>query len=206
MKRSALERDLRELVGERATTSDFERWFYRGDITHVPGGIRAMMRTTPDAVVRPADTAQVSAVVGYCRRHGLPVVPRGAGTSGLFGAVPKKGGVVLDLTDLSTVESVDIEAVTVTAGAGTTWSRLEEALMGYGLSLRSYPSSAPAATLGGWVMTSGLGIGSLKYGPVFGQVAAAEVVLPDGTIEQFRPTMGWRPSSRPRAGSALSPS
>ena len=190
MKRSALERDLQGLVGERATTSDFERWFYRGDITHVPRGIRAMMRTMPDAVVRPADTAQVSAVVGYCRQQGVPLVPRGAGTSGLFGAVPKKGGVVLDLTDLASVESVDTEAVTVTAGAGATWSRVEAALFAHGLSLRSYPSSAPAATLGGWVMTSGLGIGSLKYGPVFGHVAAAEVVLPDGSIEQFRPDNG----------------
>ncbi len=190
MKRSALERDLRELVGDRASISGFERWFYRSDITHVPRAVRAMMRTTPDAVVCPADTAQVSAVVGYCLRQGLPLVPRGAGTSGLFGAVPKKGGVLLDLTDLSSVEGVDTEAVTVTAGAGATWNRVEAALAGYGLSLRSYPSSAPAATLGGWVMTSGLGIGSLKYGPVFGHVAAAEVVLPDGAIEQFRPDNG----------------
>ena len=165
MKRSVLEKDLQGLVGERATTSDFERWLYRSDITHVPRGIRAMMRTMPDAVVRPADTAQVSTVVDYCHRRGLPLVPRGAGTSGLFGAVPKKGGVLLDLTDLASVESIDEETVTVTAGAGATWSRVEEALTGRGLSLRSYPSSAPAATLGGWVMTSGLGIGSLKGGP-----------------------------------------
>jgi len=190
---SALERDLKALVGDRATTSRFERWFYARDIVHIPRGIRAMLKPMPDAVVRPANTGQVSAVVRYCHQQGIPVVPRGAGSSGLFQAVPKRGGVVLDLLDLNLVEQVEIEGLAVTAGAGTTWWRLENRLNRQGLTLKSYPSSARSATLAGWLMTSGIGIGSLKYGPVFDHVVSAEIVLPDGSVREYRRGEGLDP-------------
>ena len=184
-KESVLARDLEQLVGDRATVSEFERWFYASDIVHIPGVIRTMFKTMPDAVVRPATAEQVVAVVRYCQRYGLPVVPRGAGSSGLFGAVPKRGGVVFDLLDLSKIEDINTDRETVTAGAGATWWQIERALNQEGLSLMSYPSSARSATLAGWVMTSGLGIGTLKYGPVFNQLVSAEVVLPDGSLREY---------------------
>ena len=182
---NALEKDLKNLVGERTTVSEFERWFYARDIVHIPRGVKAMLRTMPDAVVRPESTEQVSSVVRYCQQQGIPVIPRGGGSSGLFGAVPKKGGVVLDLLDLNRVETIDVEQLTVTIGAGATWWQLEKELNRQGLTLKSYPSSARSATLAGWVMTSGLGIGSLKYGPVFEHVLSAEVVLPDGSTQEY---------------------
>jgi Fe-S oxidoreductase/FAD/FMN-containing dehydrogenase len=190
MDKSALAKDLKNLVGERVAVSEFERWFYARDIMHIPRGVRALLRTMPDAVVRPENTEQVSSVVRYCQQQGLPVVPRGGGSSGLYGAVPKKGGVVLDLLDLNKVETIDVEQLTLTAGAGATWWQLEKELNRQDLTLRSYPSSARSATLGGWVMTSGLGIGSLKYGPVFEHVLSAEVVLPDGSIQEYPADQG----------------
>ena len=185
MDKNILERDLQQLVGERATTSDFESWFYARDIMHIPKGITTLIRTKPDAVVRPENTEQVSSVVRYCHQEGLPVIPRGSGSSGLFGAVPKKGGVVLDLLDVSQVEGIDTDKMTVTAGAGATWWRIEKELNQQGLTLKSYPSSARSATLAGWAMTSGLGIGSLKYGPVSGHIKSAEMVLPDGSVKEY---------------------
>jgi len=185
VKESGLENDLRGIVGDRVTTSEFERWFYTGDILHIPRAIRALFRTMPSAIVKPDTAEKVSAVVGYCQQRAIPVVPRGAGSSGLFGAVPKRGGVVLDLMDLSRIVEVDAEREMVIAEAGVTWWQLERRLNRQGLTLRGYPSSARSATLGGWVMTSGLGIGSLKYGPVFEHVLSAEVVLPDGSIREY---------------------
>ena len=185
MTESNLEKDLKGIVGDRVTTSEFERWFYTSDIMHIPRGIRALFKTMPSAIVRPATADQVSAIISYCQQHAIPVVPRGAGSSGLFGVVPKKGGLVLDLMDLVQVMEVDTGQEAVTAEAGVTWWQLERRLNQRGLSLRSYPSSARAATLGGWVMTSGLGIGSLKYGPVFGHLLSAEVVLADGSVREY---------------------
>ena len=182
---SNLEKDLRQIVGDRVTTSEFERWFYTSDILHIPRGIRFLFRTMPSAIVKPETVAQVSAVVSYCQQRAIPVVPRGAGSSGLFGAVPKRDGVVLDLRDLSKITEIDVEREVVTAEAGATWWQLERSLNRQGLTLMSYPSSARSATLGGWVMTSGLGIGSLKYGPVFDHLLSAEVVLADGNIREY---------------------
>ena len=183
---SDLEKDLKEIVGERVTANPFERWFYTKEIVHIPGPVRAMLKTVPAAIVKPESAGQVAAVIAYCRERGLPVVPRGAGTAGLFGSVPKKGGIVLDLMDLKAITEVDPEKKTATAGAGATWWQLEKELNRSGLTLMTYPSSARSATLGGWLMTSGKGIGTLRYGQVANQVLSAQLVFPDGSIGEHK--------------------
>lgn len=185
MKENHLKEELKDIAGDRVTTNPFERWFYTSDIMHIPGVIKWIVQSMPSAVVKPADTQQVSAVMQYCYQKRIPIVPRGAGTSGLFGSVPKHGGVVLDLTALNEIVNIDKDRDFVTAEAGVTWWQLEKELNLKGLSLMSYPSSALSATLGGWVMTGGLGIGSLKYGPVSGHVHSAEIVMPDGTVPEY---------------------
>lgn len=179
------ENELREIIGERVTTSLFERMCYTADFVPIPKMVKMLFKTLPDAVVKPVEAQQVAQVLHYCAAKGIPVTPRGGGSSGLFGAVPKNGGLLLDLRELSRVRHVDPEAETVTAEAGITWWELDRVLRGKRLTLRSYPSSARSATLGGWIMGSGLGIGSLKYKAIFDQVAAAEVALPDGAMTEY---------------------
>lgn len=183
MDRDTLERDLREIVGDRVTTSGFERWYYTSDFVPIPRWVTSFLTTMPAAVLRPRTAEEVSRLLRYCNTKNIPVVPRGAATSGLFGAVPKKGGVVLDLRGMSAITEIDTTALRVTAQAGLTWWELGRRLKEEGLALKSYPSSARSATLGGWVMGSGLGIGSLKYGPVCGHLLSLEVVFADGTVE-----------------------
>lgn len=185
MRGKDLENGLREIVGERVTTNSFERWFYTSDLMSIPKVIKALFKTMPDAVVKANIVEEVCSILSYCTRNGIPVVPRGAGTSGLFGAVPKKGGVVLDLRNLSGVIEIDRNGETVTTEAGITWWELDRRLGIQGLTLRSYPSSARSATVAGWIMGNGLGIGTLKYGPVSEQLLSAEVVLADGTVKEY---------------------
>ncbi len=190
MTEGELERDLKSIVGDGVTTSEFERWFYTQDIMNLPGVVTTLLKTTPAAIVRPTTTDQVSLVLRYCHERNIPVTPRGAGSSGLFGAVPKRGGIVLDLTDLTNFIGIDVARREITAEAGLNWWQLERSLNGEGLSLRSYPSSAKSATIGGWVMTGGLGIGSLKYGPVFDHIIKAQIVHRDGKIVEYAPGNG----------------
>jgi len=182
MDTDTIERDLREIVGERVTTSGFERWFYAADFVPIPRWVTSFFTTMPAAVVKPRTPEEVGRLLRYCSDKNIPVVPRGAATSGLFGAVPKKGGVVLDLRGMSAVTGIDAAALRVTAQAGLTWWELERRLKEEGLALKSYPSSARSATLGGWVMGSGLGIGSLPYGPVCDHLLSAQFVFADGTV------------------------
>jgi len=182
MDTDTLERDLREIVGDRVATSGFERWFYTADFVPIPRWVTSFFTTMPAAVVKPRTAEEVGRLLRYCNDKNIPVVPRGAATSGLFGAVPKRGGVVLDLRGMSAVTEIDAAARSVTAQAGLTWWELGRRLEEAGLALKSYPSSARSATLGGWVMGSGLGIGSLPYGPVYDHILSMEVAFADGTV------------------------
>ncbi len=186
MRETDLDRELREIVGEtKVTTNPFERRVYAADFVPIPEIIKVFFKTLPDAVVKPSDAAQVGRVLSYCSAKSIPATPRGGGSSGLFGAVPKKGGVVLDLRGLSRVINIDRDAQRVTAGAGVTWWELDKAVRSAGLTLKSYPSSALSATVGGWIMGSGLGIGSLAHGGVMAHLVTGEVALPDGSVKSF---------------------
>jgi Fe-S oxidoreductase/FAD/FMN-containing dehydrogenase len=190
MNLSKLEKGLKEIVGDRVTTSEFERWFYRSDMAPIPSELKIFFKTMPSAVVRPVTNEEISRVAVYCTEMGIPMVPRGGGSSGLLGSVPKKGGIVVDLLGLSGVAEINEDRNTVVAEAGITWWDLDRRLRKRGLAAKSYPSSAKSATVGGWAMTSGDGIGSLKYGRVNDQILWAEVVLPDGSVQEFSPGRG----------------
>ncbi len=185
MKREQLARDLKGIVGDRATVSSHERWFYRHDLLNLPRWAAGLVRTSPDAVVAPRSAQAVSDLLKYCGEKLIPVTPRGAGTSGLFGAVPKRGGVVFDLRDVGGDVDTALSGDVVSCAAGVTWWELDRRLRREGRTLMSYPSSARSATLGGWIMTTGTGIGNIKYGPVRDQVRSAEIVLADGSVREY---------------------
>ncbi len=170
---------------DRFSADIFERRFYAEDMAPVPRLlVRPFFRTVPDAVALPVDAAEVAETLRQAARHGLPIVPRAAATTALYNVVPTRGGLVLDLSRLVGGIFVDEARQIVNVRAGTRWLDLERALGSFGLAAKSYPSSAVAATVGGWFSTQGHGVGSLKYGPLADQVVRAEIVLPDGQIMQ----------------------
>jgi glycolate oxidase len=93
----------------------------------------------------------------------------------------------MDLNQLSGIVDLNETNMTVTLKAATTWSDLEEYLNARGFACKSMPSSAPAATVGGWLCMMGYGLGSLKYGDLLSQVRTVEVVLPDGKAATISP-------------------
>ena len=117
---------LSDAVGERHVLVDDDvRAPFEVDWT---GRYRGVAR----AVVRPADTAEVVAVLGACRAHGAAVVPQG-GNTGMVGAgVPRGGEIVLSLTRLRALGDVDRAAAQVQAGAGVTLGGLPGARAGGG--------------------------------------------------------------------------
>lgn len=195
---------LKDRFGDRATDSVFERSFYRRDVAPLPLLVDRVLQTEPDLVVRPVDAEEVSFVLREAAREGVPVVPRASATSALFGCVPVRGGVVMDLSGMRGVVGIDAEAMTVVVRAGTVWLELERVLNLQGLAVKSMPSSAPASSVGGWVCGMGFGIGSTKYGRVSSQVRSLEVVLADGSIRRLRrdsrPPLGWFEASEGTLG------
>jgi glycolate oxidase len=72
--------------------------------------------------------------------------------------------------------------MTVTAGAGAIWRDVQDMAQRRGFMLPAYPTSAPGSTVGGWINTGGVGVGSYKYGGIDRQVRALRVVLPAGEL------------------------
>jgi len=134
-------------------------------------------------VARPTSSAEVSAVMALCHRHRVPVTPAG-GRSGVLGAsIPLFGGVLLDLTAMQGVVSVDTVSGIVEALPGTFGPDLEDVLQqAHGLTVGHFPQSFDIATVGGWVACRGAGQYSTRYGKIEHMVVGLEVVLADGSI------------------------
>lgn len=165
-------------------TSDdkMERRLYSHDLAPLPKEMDVIFKTMPDQVVRPAYTQDVVQMVRKAITTKKPLVPRGAGTWGLGGSVPVKGGILLDMTGMNKILIIDETNLVVTVQPGISWKALGDALDAKGYFLPCYPSSAPSATLGGWINTGGTGIGAYKYGSAGDLIRDMEVVLPDATV------------------------
>jgi FAD/FMN-containing dehydrogenase len=134
------------------------------------------------AVVRPANTAEVAAVVKACANAGVSVVPQG-GNTGLVGAsVPANGEVLLSTRRLDAIESVDPIERTMAAGAGVILAEAQRAAASVDLMLGIDLAARDSATLGGVVATNAGGLRVIKHGTTRSQLAGIEVVLADGTV------------------------
>jgi alkyldihydroxyacetonephosphate synthase len=134
------------------------------------------------AACAPRSTDEVAAVARLAHENGIPVTAAG-GRSGVCGAsVPVFGGIVLDLTALAGVVSIDDESLVVEVLPGTFGPDLEAEVSAAGLTIGHFPQSFDIATVGGWVACRGAGQYSTRYGKVEDMVVGLEVVLADGTV------------------------
>jgi glycolate oxidase len=144
-------------------------------------------RQRPDAVVFPRCAEQVAEVVGLCGEHGVPVVPRGAGTSLAGGCLPLGGGVVVMLTRMNRILEVNLRDRLAVVEAGVANLQLTRVLAGTGYHYAPDPSSQGASTIGGNVATNAGGPHTLKYGVTVNHVLGLEAVLGDGSIVRLGP-------------------
>ena len=141
---------------------------------------------TADVVVRPRNTAEVSQVLRLANESLIPVVPFGAGTGVMGGAVPIRGGIVLDMQRLDRALAVDPVGLTAEVEAGAVLGDVERCLAEQGLMLGHDPYSVPIATIAGTISTNGVGYRASAYGPMGDQVVGLEAVLPDGRVMTTR--------------------
>ncbi len=133
-------------------------------------------------VVRPASTSQVSDVLRICHAAGVPVVVQGGNTGLVGGGIPAGGEVLLSLTRLDSLGSVDVAAAQVSAGAGVTLAALQSHARAAGLDFGVDLAARDSATVGGLVATNAGGIRVLRYGSMRAQLLGAEAVLADGSV------------------------
>ncbi|HPQ71778.1 MAG TPA: FAD-linked oxidase C-terminal domain-containing protein [bacterium] len=134
----------------------------------------------PLAVALPTETAQVQAIVRLCAQHRLPVIPRGAGTGTVGGAVPENRALVLDLSRMNRILKIDRDELLAEVQAGVLNSDLQREAKKAGLFYPPDPASRATSTLGGNAATNAGGLRAVKYGVTADWVAALEIVTADG--------------------------
>jgi glycolate oxidase len=139
-------------------------------------------RQLPLLVVLPRNTAEVSAVLAFCHREGVKVVPRGAGTSLSGGALPLADGVLLGMARFNRVLEIDAANRCAVVQPGVPNLAISEAVKHLGFYYAPDPSSQIACTIGGNVAENSGGVHCLKYGLTTNNVLGVEMVLIDGTV------------------------
>jgi glycolate oxidase len=134
----------------------------------------------PVAVVRPTSTAEVQAAVRAAAAHGVPVVPRGAGSGLSGGANAIDGGLVVSLERMDRIVELDAAGLTATVEPGVVNAALGAAAAAEGLWYAPDPASREFSTIGGNVATNAGGLCCVKYGVTRDALLACEVVLADG--------------------------
>ncbi|MHA2386779.1 MAG: FAD-binding oxidoreductase [Candidatus Thorarchaeota archaeon] len=175
--------ELEDIVGADNVTADEETCrIYSEDAANLPILASQIIDNQFDVVAQPVTVKSLQQLLKYAKENDLPVVARGNGTSGWGGAIPVKGGICVSLTQMNNLVHLDDYACTVTVESGITWRELLMILERMGTTLPIYPSSATAATVGGFVASGGFGIGSAKHGEIGEQVVGIEAVLANGMI------------------------
>src|SRR5665648_685440 len=185
-----MEQALQDICGEkRATTDPFELAPYAKDVAYVPAIlVNLLTDSVPKAVVQPISAEEISRLIKWAKQAKLPVTVRGGGSTAYFNSVPMKSGLVIDTNRLQGFSDIELSPEnnkTVWVKAGMTWKDLDDGLRQQGCAVCSCPSSAPSATIGGWVSMGGLGIGSVPYGSVHDQVMAIRSVTAAGDIVEL---------------------
>jgi glycolate oxidase len=175
-RRDAIVRDLVRLVGAEQVIADRD-----GRRAFETDGLSAY-RCMPLAVVLARTTEDVSKVMAYAHTAGIKVIARGAGTSLSGGALPTEDAIVLGLSRMNRVLSVDYANRTARVEVGITNLGITAAVAPKGFFYAPDPSSQLACSLGGNIAFNSGGAHCLKYGVTTNNVLGLKVVLVDGEV------------------------
>lgn len=151
----------------------------------------------PDAVVMPADTEEVSAIMKLCNENRIPVTVRGAGTGLVGGSTPMLGGVVLCTMRMDKIIAYDMSNLNVRVQPGVRLCDLAADAIGHGFMYPPDPGEK-TGSLGGNVSTNAGGMRAVKYGTTRDYVLAMTVVLPSGEVMHL-----GRPVTKASSGYSL---
>ena len=140
------------------------------------------LKYSPDLVLTPNNTNEVSKILDYCNSNFIPITPCGARTGLSGGSLPLFGGVALSLERFNSIIKIDERNLQVTVEPGVVNQELRDAVEKKNLFYPPDPASKGSCTLGGNLAENAGGPKALKYGVTKDYVLNLEVVLPNGEI------------------------
>ncbi|TCO60638.1 FAD-binding and (Fe-S)-binding domain-containing protein [Actinocrispum wychmicini] len=169
---------LRAVLAGEVAFDDYSRHLFARDAS--------MYSITPLGVVYPRHAEDVAAAVKIAAELGVPVTPRGAGTS--LAGQTVGAGIVLDFSrHMHRIVSIDPEARTALVEVGVVQDQLNQAAAAHELMFGPDTSTSNRATIGGMIGNNSAGSGSLTFGMTIDHVRALDVVLSDGSRARLEP-------------------
>ncbi|RDZ62404.1 FAD-binding oxidoreductase [Haloferax sp. Atlit-12N] len=175
---SALATELRSRVDGEVKFDEYAQVLYATD--------GSIYQARPAGVVLPKDVDDVRAAVEIATSHGVPVLPRGTGSS-LGGQTVGRGCVVIDFTKyMDDIVDIDPSAKRATVQPGCVQDHLDAALADHGLKFAPDPASSNRSTVGGGIGNNSTGAHSVRYGITDAYTEELEVILADGSLIHTR--------------------
>ncbi|NLG83059.1 MAG: FAD-binding protein [Firmicutes bacterium] len=139
----------------------------------------------PEAVVKPANTEEVAAVMRLANEVPFPVTPRGLGTGLSGGALAVQGGIVLSLERMNKILEIDEANLMAVVQPGVITGELQKEVEARGLFYPVDPASLDSCSIGGNIAENAGGPRAVKYGITRDYVTGLEAVLPEGEIVRY---------------------
>ncbi len=175
-RRETIAESLREIVGEAHVMDD------EASLKAYETDALSAYRQTPMLVVLPGDTAEVSRVLAFCKREGVKIVPRGAGTGLSGGALPLEDGITLGFGRFNRILEIDYANRVAVVQPGVANLTISQQMDAAGFYYAPDPSSQIACSIGGNVAENSGGVHCLKYGLTTNNLLGVEMVMMDGEI------------------------
>lgn len=138
--------------------------------------------SAPDAVVSPTSADQIEAIIQWCTRNSIGLVPHGGGTNVVSALSPPGQYITLSMRNLNRVLAFDESSATITVQPGIRGPELESFLNPRGFTLGHFPSSFQYSTIGGWLATRSVGYHDSYYGKLQDRLISLRVLTPTGAI------------------------
>ena len=177
--------ELRGIIGDdERVLDDLSSRAFRSRVP-APFPVHRWADHMPDVAVLPRTAEEVSEVVKLANRLRIPIVPRAGGTGLADGAVPLRGGILVDVKLMNRIHEIDLVDRTVTVGPGINMLKLNEELRKHNVFYPDDPASYPCSLVGGRIGTGGWSLLGARFGHTRDNVISMQVVLPTGEIAEI---------------------
>jgi len=180
---------LRNILGEtNFSNSSIELLAYSKDASLIGYNwtLQRKIAGLADFIVWPDSKEQICEVLKLANQEKIPVIPYGEGSGVVGGAIPVRGGIIIDMKKFNKLLKINDKDLTVTVETGINGMNLERMLNAKGYTSGHIPQSLYISSLGGWIAHKAAGQFSTKYGKIEDIILGMEVILPQGEIINFK--------------------
>ena len=185
-----IENKLRSIIGDsNISTSEIDIFAYTKDASLIGYNwtLEGIIAGLADYITWPETKEHIVEILKLANKEKIPVIPYGEGSGVVGGAIPVKGGIIIDMKKFNNIIEINDKDLTVTVETGINGMNLERYLNAKGYTCGHIPQSIYTSSVGGWIAHKAAGQFSTKYGKIEDIILGMEIILPQGEIINFKP-------------------